>query len=133
MERTEAVKCLRNVTKYAPKKGDYSSTKKFFEETGPSEEAVVGAGTLTTTRPARNLRNTNPLPKNGMERGQDNECPYVHVCKSQIVKDSLVNTMVGYLRAREWVKTHLEINVNAMNAVLGSPTGRLQISEQIGN
>ena len=35
--------------------------------------------------------------------------------------------MVGYLRAREWVKTHLEINVHAMNAVLGSPTGRLQI------
>ena len=45
----------------------------------------------------------------------------------KIVKESLVNTMVGYLRAREWVKTHLEINVHAMNAVLGPPTGRLQL------
>ena len=67
MERTEAVKCLRKATNYAPKKGDHSSTKRFFRGARSQWRGGRGSGNSYREK-TRNFKNTNPPPKNGMER-----------------------------------------------------------------
>ena len=86
MKWTEAVKCLRKATNYAPMKGYHSSTKKFFEKPAPSGEAVMGEGTLIVTRPGTSETQTF-CRRMAWKGGQDNECPYV--CKSQNCKRKL--------------------------------------------